>query len=287
MGPCIDQNDPDGTLLAAPAIVTTDRRKFARLRAAERVWAVSAIHGEAERLDRLHRLLVPRLRPGDRLVYLGNMIGRGPAVAETIAQLLRFRTAVLSGRHSFCCDIAYLRGGQEEMWQKLLQIQFATDPRATLEWMIAQGIGSTLATYGSSIEDAREHASGGAVGLTRWTAKLRQAMYDRPGHQQFYTALRRAAYTDDGKLLFVHTGLDPDRPLEAQLDSFWWSSGAFRRITQPYGSYRLIVRGFDPEHPGLTVTPLTVTVDGGCGFGGPLLAACVTPGGAVDETLEA
>ena len=36
-----------------------------------------------------------------------------------------------------------------------------------------------------------------------------------------------------------------------QLDSFWWSSGAFKRIIKPYGSYRLIVRGFDPEHPGI------------------------------------
>ncbi len=63
---------------------------------------MASVHGEIRRLDRLHRALAPRLAAGDRIVYLGNMIGRGPAVAETIRQLLRFRTAVLSGRNSFC-----------------------------------------------------------------------------------------------------------------------------------------------------------------------------------------
>ncbi len=263
-----------------------DRRKFVKLRGAKRVWAVASVHGEVRRLERLHRALAPRLAAGDRIVYLGNMIGRGPAICETLATLMRFRTAVLAGQHSFSCDLAYLRGSQEEMWQKLLQIQFATDPAGTMAWMLGQGIGPTLEAYGSSPEDARRHASGGAVGLTRWTQGLREAMQARPGHTAFFAALRRAAFTDDGNLLFVNTGLDPSRPLEAQRDSFWWSSAGFDRIDEPYGSYRLIVRGYDPGHPGLKVTTHTATVDAGCGFGGPLLAACVAPTGEIVETLE-
>lgn len=254
---------------------------------AKRVWAIASVHGEARRLERLHKALADRLQAGDRVVYMGNMIGRGPAVAETIEILLKFRAAVMAGKHSFACDLAYLRGSQEEMWQKLLQIQFATDPPATLAWMLEQGIGPTLETYGSSVEDARRHASGGAVGLTRWTGRLREVMQGRPGHTQLFAALRRAAFSDDGALLFVNTGLDPSRPLEAQRDSFWWSSGAFSRIAEPYGSYRLVVRGFDPDHAGLEVSDHTATVDGGCGFGGPLLAACVTPAGEVVDVIEA
>jgi len=253
----------------------------------KRVWAVASVHSEARRLERLHKVLAERLQAGDRVVYLGNMIGRGPAVAETIETLLKFRAAVMAGKHSFACDLAYLRGSQEEMWQKLLQIQFATDPPATLAWMLEQGIGPTLEAYGSSVEDAQRHASGGAVGLTRWTGRLREVMQGRPGHTQFFAALRRAAASDDGALLFVNTGLDPSRPLEAQRDSFWWSSGAFSRIAEPYGSYRLVVRGFDPEHAGLKISEYTATVDGGCGFGGPLLAACVTPAGEVVDVIEA
>jgi serine/threonine protein phosphatase 1 len=264
-----------------------NRQKFAKLCAAQRIWAVSSIHGEAARIERLHKILAPRLRPGDRVVYLGNIIGRGPGVAETIDALLGFRTAVMAGQGGFACDLAYLRGSQEEMWQKLLQIQFATDPPGTLSWMLDQGLGPTLEAYGSSAGEARRHASGGAIGLTRWTAGLRAATQARPGHYQLFTTLRRAAFTDDGALLFVNTGLDSRRPLETQKDTFWWSSGSFARITEPYGSYRLVVRGFDPEHPGLQTTSCTVTLDGGCGFGGPLLAACITPAGEVSETLEA
>ncbi len=263
-----------------------DRRKFAKLSGARRIWAVGSVHGEARRLERLHGALAQRLTPGDRIVYLGNMIGHGSAVAETLAAMMRFRAAVLAGQHSFACDLVYLRGRQEEMWQKLLQIQFATDPAGTLEWMLDQGLGPTLEAYGSCVDDARRHASDGAVGLTRWTRSLREAMQARPGHNELFASLRRTAFTEDGALLFVNTGLDPSRPLEAQSDSFWWSSAAFARIAEPYGSYRLVVRGFDPDHPGLKITAYTATVDGGCGFGGPLLAACVMPGGEIVETLE-
>ena len=56
----------------------SDRQKFAVLRAPRRVWAIGAIHGEAARLMRLHDALWPRLEPCDRVVYLGNAIGRGP-----------------------------------------------------------------------------------------------------------------------------------------------------------------------------------------------------------------
>jgi len=84
-----------------------------------------------------------------------------------------------------------------------------------------------------------------------------------------------------------YTGLDPSRPLETQKDSFWWSSGAFSRIVEPYGSYRLIVRGFDPGQGGFQIKQHSATIDGGCGFGGPLVAACFTPDGALAETLEA
>ena len=102
----------------------------------------------------------------------------------------------------------------------------------------------------------------------------------RPG------ALRRAAYTEDRSVLFVNAGIDPSRPLEAQKDSFWWSGGSFAAITKPYGTFRRVVRGFDPSHAGYAVTDYTATLDGGCGFGGSLVAACLTPEGEILEVVE-
>ena len=264
-----------------------NRRTFATLRAARRVWAIGSIHGQADRLERLHRALWSRLQPRDRIVYLGNMIGRGPAVHETLDGLLRFRGEALARPRSFACDIVYLRGSQEEMWQKLLQLQFATAPRDVLGWMIDQGVGATLAAYGGSVEDAQRAASAGALALTRWTGGLRAAMQSRPGHYQIVGQLRRAAFTDDGLLLLVNAGLDPSRPLEAQSDSFWWSTSAFAGITAPYAGFRRVIRGFDPRHPGIDLGDWTATVDGGCGFGGPLLAGCFSLAGELVDSLEA
>ena len=92
-----------------------DRNIFATLRRARRVWAVAAIHGEAERLNSLHDKLADRLMEGDRLVYLGNFMGHGPSVGATIDALLEFRREFLAAPGMFACDIAYLRGQQEEM----------------------------------------------------------------------------------------------------------------------------------------------------------------------------
>lgn len=270
-----------------PAEPMTDRHKFAKLCAARRVWAIASVHGEAERLGRLHGLIWERLAPGDRIVYLGNMIGRGPAVGATINELLAFRRVFLAGRNAFASDLVYLRGAQEEIWQKLLQLQFSQNPKRVLNWMIEYGVGSTLEAYGTNIDLAREAASSGAVVLTRWTSGLRRRIRQRPGHFHLYAALRRAAYTADGRLLLVNAGLDPVRPLETQFDSFWWGGEEFGRITEPYGQFCKVVRGFDRRHPGLVETDYTVTVDGGCGFGGPLLAVCVTPAGELVDRVEA
>ena len=248
---------------------------------------MASIHGEARRLEALHRELGPRVQPGDRLVYLGNLIGRGPMVRQTIEELLLFRREFLSLEHSFSCDIVYLRGSQEEMWQKLLQLQFASDPRNVYQWMLENGVGANLIAYGINPDEGLREARTGPVQLTRWTSRVRQAMRFHPGHQELLGTLRRAAFTEGGGVLFVNAGLDPSRPLETQKDSFWWVSGQFARIDQPYGGYRRIVRGFCPEHPGLVLTDFTATLDAGCGFEGPLLAACFLPNGEIVEQIEA
>ncbi len=248
---------------------------------------MASIHGEAGKLAALHKALGRRLEKGDRLVYLGNMIGRGPQVRETLEELVRFRRLFLSMRNTFCGDVTYLRGSQEEMWQKLLQLQFASDARAVLRWMLDQGIGPTLAAYNCDLEEGRRAAAGGTVHLTRWTSGLRQAMQAQPGHFELMGSLRRAAYTEDGSLLFVNAGLDPARPLETQKDSFWWGGAGFSQLQEPYAGYRRVVRGFAPEHPGIESDDFTATVDGGCGFGGPLVAACVLPSGEIADQLEA
>jgi serine/threonine protein phosphatase 1 len=261
--------------------------KFAILRPGGRCWAVAAIHGEAARLGALHGQLAPRIRPGDNLIYLGNMLGLGGAVAETVEEVLRFRRAFMARPGVFRDDVAYLRGSQEEIWHKLLQIQFATNPGEVLTWMMDQGVGATVAAYGGDPKDGFDATKRGAVALTDWTGKLRQAMSARDGHNALMSALRRAAYVADNSLLFVHAGIDVNRPLSEQTDSFWWGGNDYDAITAPYGAFRHVVRGFDPRHRGLKAKDVTITIDGGCGFGGPLLAVCFDATGRSVDTIEA
>jgi serine/threonine protein phosphatase 1 len=265
----------------------TDADFFATIRGARRIWAVGSIHGDAGRLQALHAALIPRLRSADRRVDLGNYLGYGAKIPETIRELLRFRRVFLARPpYTDVDDFIMLRGSQEEMWQRTLQLQFAVNPAEILEWMVARGVDATLRAYAGSAEEGFASAAEGPLALTQWTSALREAMRAAPGHMAFMSALKRAAFTEDGGLLFVNAGIDVSRPLERQADSFWWAGLSFDRIREPYAGYRRLVRGYDPGHGGFAEHPFTVTVDGGCGFGGPLVAACLEPTGEVVDRID-
>jgi serine/threonine protein phosphatase 1 len=269
------------------AIPPCDSEIYGRLVRARRVWAVASVHAEAHRLVALHARLAPRLNAGDRLVYLGNYVGYGPAAASTLDALILFRRLFLARRNAFVGDIAFLRGSQEEMWQKLLELQFAPNPREVLPWMLDHGMDKTLASYGVDARQGLAAARDGVLSLTRWTASLRAAIEARSGHRQFMTSLRRAAFTDDGALLFVHAGVDPRKPLDLQGDIFWWCEQDILQLDAPFAGYRRVIRGIDRQHAGIVEAPFAASIDGGSGFGGPLMAACFLPDGSIVERIEA
>lgn len=267
-------------------MASPDEARFGTLRRTSRVWAIGAVHGEAEGLAALHDQLATRFAPGDRIVYLGNMLGVGEAVGATIDELVTFRRQILAVPGAHACDLVFLRGAQEEMWHKLLQIHLAINPTEVIDWLATQGVGTTLAAYGGSLDEGRSRARGGARDLARWTTELREAIAGKPGHREFLSALKRAAFTDDGALLFVHTGIDPSLPLDAQRDAFWWGGHGLQSLEKPYSGFRKVVRGYAPSHPGLDPQAYSLTVDGGAGFGGPLIAACLDLTGEIVDQIE-
>ena len=250
--------------------------RFSALGAPHRIWAVSAIHGDIERLVRLHDEIYHHIQPGDRLVYHGNYTGYGSEGAACIDEILTFRRLALEIPGMQCSDIVYLRGQQEEIWQQLLQLQFMPDPSAALLWMLGNGLSSTLSSYGLSPHDGIEACRHGVMGLTKWTNRVRETIRHRPGHEIFHTHLLRAAYTSDQghyPMLFVHAGLDANRPLQDQNETFCWGADAFEGMQSAYLPFQKVVRGFDPEHKGVVMNCITATIDGGCGFGGDLVCA--------------
>lgn len=254
------------------------------------IWAVPAIHGDLDQLITLHDRVFTSFQVGDRLVYLGNYTGYGDQSAACIDEILTFRRLLLSLPGMLCDDIVYLRGAQEEMWQKLLELPFAPNPTDTFLWMLGKGLSGTLRSYGLCEHDGMEACRNGVRGLTKWTAKIREHIRMHAGHETFNTALKRAAHSAlDGEhpILFVNTGLDTNLPLDQQDDQFWWAGSNFEQIENPYLPFQKVVRGFDPKHKGLHVNCVTATLDDGCGFGGQLVCGGFDNSGQLLKLIEA
>jgi serine/threonine protein phosphatase 1 len=270
--------------MAAPPC---DSEPYGRLKRARRVWAVAAIAGAAQRLDGLHEALARRFHPGDRLVYLGDVLGPGGDGAAAVDAVIAFRRAVLAEPQTFLGDVVALRGSQEEMWQKLQELQFAPNPREVLRFMLDHGVAATLASYGIDARGGEVASRDGVMAMTRWTATIRAAVAARDGHRAFYAALRRAAFTEEGTVLFVNAGIDPSKPLELQRDVFWWGGGDLLALKEPFAGFRRVVCGTHRRHAGIVEAAYAVALDGGAGEGGTLNAACFAPDGKLVDRIEA
>jgi len=254
-----------------------EARLIANLAGGGRIWAIGTIHGDADRAAALHRVLFDKFQPGDRIVYLGGYMGYGPRIIDTINEILTFRRRIIAIPGVELSDVVFLRGAQEEMWQKLLQLQFAQGPRSVLTWMVEHGAGATIAAYGGRVDEGMEASEQGVLALTRWTNNLRQSVREWDGHSALMSVLHHAAVTEDGALLFVHAGVDPARPLDAQVDHFWWGSPSLESQTGPYQNFTALIRGYAVNGPKIQVEGPIITLDGGCGRikDGSLLAACL------------
>ena len=263
--------------------------KFAELGSPRRIWTVAAINGDVERLSTLHDHLASRFSVRDRLVYLGNYLGvESKDSAFIFDELLAFRAALMGKAGIEPSDIVYLRGPAEEAWQRLLRLQFAPVPLQSLDKLLASGVEAYLRLYGVSVNDTRSMARAGSVAITRWTNQLRALQRSASGHEALVCSMRRAAYTqsvDSRRLLFVPANFDSSRLLDDQGDALWWSAAPFRVSGRATNTYSRIVRGFNSVNEGACLDQAEVTLDGGCGRGGPLLCACFTSTGKLIELV--
>jgi serine/threonine protein phosphatase 1 len=264
-----------------------EARNFTELKPETRIWAVASVHGEAERLARLHRAMAEKFMPSDQIVFLGNILGVGSNVGAALEEALIMRRHFMaaSGAEDPC--VHFLRGAQEEMWQKLLMLQMAPNPGQVLDWMDAQGLGPTVAAYGSTVAIGRQALRDGILALTRWTNNLRESLRVRDGHSQYLSSLQHAAYNGAGGLLFVHAGIDATRPFAAQGDAFWWGGAGFSAMNEPFEGFKSVVRGYERSHAGPRIDSFTITLDAGAGRGGPLIAGLFDESGQLVEFLEA
>lgn len=239
----------------------------------ERTWVIGAVHGEAERLRNIHDAISKEYRPGDRIIYSGNLMGYGNNVVGAINEALVFRRALLARFNVDPNTIVFLRGWQEEMWRKLLQIHFAPDPENVLDWMLSKGLDASLQAYGLDADEVRENAAEGRAALSRWVGRVSAMMDRHDGHRAYMNNLTHATISDDRSLMVVNAGFDAGVEMDQQLDSFWWGGANFDALTPDDTNCQLIVRGSTHGEPGMRVDRHTATLDGGAGRGGKICAA--------------
>lgn len=213
------------------------------------LYAVGDIHGELAKLDRLLAKL--ELAPGDRLVFLGDYIDRGPDSAGVISRLID-----LSRRQ----ECIFLLGNHESMMLDFLGFRgpgyFGGDA------FLGNGGDRTLASYGYfSDPDPKPE-----------TFQL------PPAHERFFRELK--PFHSEGDYLFVHAGLG-EKVLQSGDANFALRRSRFEdllwnRTTAdlPHNLGVTIVYGHTPARD-LSVRrnePFTLGIDTGAVYGGPLTA---------------
>ncbi|RBI73941.1 serine/threonine protein phosphatase [Roseovarius sp. TE539] len=209
------------------------------------IYAVGDIHGQKAMLDEaLGRIEADDAGRNAPVVFLGDLVDRGPDSRGVIETLRSGRAA---GRNWIV-----LRGNHDQMFLDFLDGH--SDGRG---WMGENLGGSeTIASYGIM-------ARAGTIDPAAARAAIPRAHHDFLSGLPFHHL--------DGGLLFVHAGIAPGVALDHQAkDDLIW-------IREPFLSWRgphpwLVVHGHTPlHHPAHFGN--RVDLDGGAGFGRPLVPA--------------
>jgi len=215
-----------------------------------RIYAVGDIHGCADRLATLHALIAADLarRPAAAplLLHIGDYVDRGPDSAGVIALLC-------GGPPLPGVPTVNLIGNHEETMLHAL----AGERAAATDWLYSGGR-TALESWGIDPDSPRE----------TWPARIPAA------HRGFAQGL--ALSHREGGYLFVHAGIRPGVPLDAQ------AREDLLRIRQPFlftdaALGAVVVHGHTPTKAPV-IRANRIGIDTGAVFGGPLTCAVLEAG---------
>jgi len=217
---------------------------FLEIKNSKKIWAIGSIHSGLKAFNSIKEHLLKKFKEEDCLVFLGNIIGLGQESKETLNSVIDLRNQLLAKFFLNSSKVIFLRGAQEEMFLKLLQLQTAPNPQDIVMWMFGHGVDTTIESYGFKKGEALDISTQGTLAISKWTTKLNKAVSANPGHKQYFAHLKHAAFGESKKILFLNRGVDVSRPLSAQSDCFWWGYQNFSNLDRPYNSFVRIVRGY-------------------------------------------
>lgn len=203
-----------------------------------RCYVVGDIHGCAEELARLLESLP--LEPGDRLVFLGDYVDRGPDSKGVISYLIDLKRRGTQ-------EMIFLKGNHEDMFLSYLGLTGKYG-----EMFLVNGGAATLASYG-------------LLEKRNLPQEIRPSLPQ--DHIEFLQDLKSHYLMPP--FLFVHAGINPRKPLEQQThEEMLWIRDEF--ILNQHPLPFTIVFGHTPQQEVLFHLPYKVGLDTGLVFGNKL-----------------
>ncbi|MEO6359600.1 MAG: metallophosphoesterase [Sphingomicrobium sp.] len=214
-----------------------------------RVYAVGDVHGCAIELDRLLTIIADECRTAQvitHLIFLGDLIDRGPASAEVVARLER--RDLPGDRHDF------LMGNHEEIMVRV----FDGDVGHLEGWLKYGGV-QTLESYGIEREE-----------ILRLGLDLPSRMRDCIPHRDMEFLRNFRDQLRIGDYLFVHAGIRPGVALAEQSSrDLRWIRQGFLDDSTDHGFF--VIHGHTIcEEPDIASN--RIGVDTGCYQSGRLTA---------------
>jgi serine/threonine protein phosphatase 1 len=206
-------------------------RKNASAPEGGRFYAIGDIHGRLDLLDRLLETIrddqETRSEAPVTLIFLGDYIDRGPESKGVVDRLLEgFEPPFFA---------VFLKGNHED-----LLLSFIRDPDPSVNWL-RNGGDEALLSYGVDVETVRQAFLAGPPGLAEAARRFGAALPE--SHLRFYKGLELSRRLGD--YLFVHAGVRPGTPLEAQSEEdLLWIRQEFLDSTHDFGA--VVVHGHTP-----------------------------------------
>lgn len=221
-------------------------------RIAQLTYAIGDIHG----YDDLFKRMIDRIRADakalgerPRIVLLGDYIDRGPASRQVLERVRLLQSAEW-------CDVVALMGNHEEAL-----LRFLDEPEFGDTWRDWGGA-ATLESYGVVMPYMAKSAEIWEEVSRRFAARI------DPAHLELLRAMPSSFQADD--YLFVHAGVDPDRPLTEQDGAtFMYIRGRFLRADK--ACEYVVVHGHSP-HKVPVNTRWRIGIDTGVYYTGILTA---------------
>jgi diadenosine tetraphosphatase ApaH/serine/threonine PP2A family protein phosphatase len=202
-----------------------------------RLFAVGDIHGCIEELTALLREIDPA--PGDKVVFLGDYVDRGPDPRAVVDLLIDFRD-------SRRCETVFLRGNHEDMF-----LAYLGERGSHGDAFVFNGGQITLASYGVRRRQRGVEARG----------RIPES------HIEFFRGLTLSEL--DPPLLFVHAGISPLRTLaEQDEEDLLWIRDEF--VRNRHVLKETVVFGHTPMRDVLWHVPFKIGLDTGCVYGNKL-----------------